>query len=76
MIRPATEWFQISTQRIDELKTLENKLNALIIDISLADYQQNQQSFYFILFVTIILIVGGVGFTFWLFEILTAKFGL
>lgn len=75
----ATEWFQISTQRIDELKTLENKLNALIIDISLADYQQNQQSFYrgarktsplrrggcqFILFVTIILIVGGVSFTF------------
>jgi hypothetical protein len=23
----ATEWFQISTQRIDELKTLENKLS-------------------------------------------------
>jgi len=60
----ATEWFQISTQRIDELKTLENKLNALIIDISQADYQRNQQSFYFILIATIILIVGGVSFTF------------
>ncbi len=60
----AAEWFQLSTQRIDELKTLENKLNALIIDISQADYERNQQSFYFILIVTVILIVGGVGFTF------------
>lgn len=59
----AIEWFTLSTQRIDELKVLENKLSSLIIDVVQADYQLNSQTFYFILCSTIVLILGGVIFT-------------
>lgn len=59
----AKNWFVLATQRIDALKTVEDKLGELIVVDSSASYRSSIEAFYLILAVTIILIIGGLIFT-------------
>lgn len=58
------QWFALSTERINLFKTLQDQLNQDILQHADTVYNASQRTFYMISALTLLVLVGGLGFLF------------